>query len=239
MTLLYPMQLLDELPMLYCAAFMIYASYDLILSAKNYERKQLKINEKKTLLMKLFETRPLVLTLLIIFCILVTFMYVSVLTSPIFHELAYAFMVFIIVVESFILLRTFSSSTRILLFSFVYYATGFLFWNIDNHFCDQLKSYRSFLGETFGIDGSNNLVSILFNSLVICLKSIFEFHALWHIFCGFGTYVTILFLLESNYQLHLTKTNKLGKEVKQVVGSKYANMYFHLTNDHLELKRDV
>jgi hypothetical protein len=32
MTLLYPMQLLDELPMLWCSALMIYANYDLILA---------------------------------------------------------------------------------------------------------------------------------------------------------------------------------------------------------------
>ncbi len=52
MTLLYPMQLLDELPMLYCAAFMIYASYDLILSAREFQEKQLPKKVQKSNLIK-------------------------------------------------------------------------------------------------------------------------------------------------------------------------------------------
>ena len=54
MTLLYPMQLLDELPMLYCAGLMIYANFDLILEVKKFEEEN--ISEKpiktKSVLMK-------------------------------------------------------------------------------------------------------------------------------------------------------------------------------------------
>ena len=121
------------------------------------------------------------------------------------------------------------------------------FWNLDNNFCEHLKSYRGFLDAKFGIDGSSNVRSVVFNALVVCLKSIFEFHSLWHIFVGFGTYTTILFFLESNYQLHLSRTNKLVaggdesvvKRNKQVINSKYCNMYYHLTNELLEKERNA
>jgi len=49
MTLLYPMQLLDELPMLYCAGLMIYANFDLILNARKFEEKK---NLNKSALIK-------------------------------------------------------------------------------------------------------------------------------------------------------------------------------------------
>ncbi len=52
MTLLYPMQLLDELPMLYCSAFLIYASYDLILSARELNQKRNKKDLKKSRLVE-------------------------------------------------------------------------------------------------------------------------------------------------------------------------------------------
>lgn len=42
MTLLYPMQLLDEIPMLFCSAVLIYSNYDLILSRREFDAKQAK-----------------------------------------------------------------------------------------------------------------------------------------------------------------------------------------------------
>ncbi len=184
--------------------------------------------------------------MLLVFCLVVSCMYLSVMTSPIFHEIAYAFMVFIIIFESMYLLKLFKSTIRISMLSLIYYGTGFIFWNIDNHFCDYLKSCRDFLDTKLGIDGSSNFRSITFNVLVVCLKSVFEFHSLWHIFVGFGTYTTILFFLESNYQLHLSKTDKIkanddmlqANRNKKVISSKYANMYYHLTNELLEKERN-
>ena len=53
MTLLYPMQLLDELPMIYCAAFMNYGLYDLIVSSYEYDEEKSSTNTpKKSLLRK-------------------------------------------------------------------------------------------------------------------------------------------------------------------------------------------
>ncbi len=195
----------------------------------------------------MFETRSIILSMLIVFCLVVSWAYLSVITSPIFHEIAYGFMVFIIIFESIYLLKLFRSTIRITLLSLIYYGTGFIFWNLDNNFCEHLKSYRGFLDAKFGIDGSSNVRSVVFNALVVCLKSIFEFHSLWHIFVGFGTYTTILFFLESNYQLHLSRTNKLVsggdesavKRNKQVINSKYCNMYYHLTNELLEKERNA
>ncbi len=49
MTLLYPMQLLDELPMLYCAGLIIYANFDLILDSRKFDEKKISTKSKSAL----------------------------------------------------------------------------------------------------------------------------------------------------------------------------------------------
>lgn len=88
----------------------------------------------------------------------------------------------------------------------------------------------------FGLDGSNNAQSILFNIIVVFLKSIFEFHSLWHLFTGFAAYMTILFIIDLHYQLHLNKTNQPQsmKQTLKPVDTKFNKLYYHLTNKLIE-----
>jgi len=157
----------------------------------------------------------------------------SVWKNPVFHELANAVQVFFIILTNLYIVNKFKTSTRILKACTFYYFLGFFFWNLDNHFCDHLKSARNFLDNTFGIDGSSNLSSLLFNGFVICLKSLFQFHSIWHVFTGFGSYLTILFTLEGNYQLHLARTKRIFNEEK-IISLKYGNMYCHLSNEMID-----
>jgi hypothetical protein len=62
--------------------------------------------------------------------------------SPVFHETAYAFMVLVLIIQSVVLIRRLKVSSRVYATSVVYYALGFLFWNLDNNFCETLKSIR-------------------------------------------------------------------------------------------------
>ena len=169
------------------------------------------------------------------YCIIVTVIYLFIWQNPIVHEFANGIQVFFIVVESLALQHKYKSTKRILLMCSIYYFLGFFFWNLDNHFCSLLKSYREALDNNFGIDGASNLKSLIFNIIVLFFKSLLQFHSIWHILTGFGSYSTILFIVEGNYQLHLSKIKQTGDEssvkIKNLLGSKFNRCYYHLSND--------
>jgi len=218
------MQLLDELPMIYGSAILIYSEYDLLLSIKE----SLGFSISKRL-----PSRPVVGTLICLYCLTVTFVYLSVWKNPVFHEIAYALMVFVIIFESFYLIKALKVSKLLYLTSLGYYALGFLFWNLDNHFCEYLKSSKNFLQSFLGLDGSDNFRSIFFNVLVVLVKSVFEFHSWWHLFTGYAAYMTILFIIDLNYRLHLKVTSQekiFKKKETQPVDCKYRGLYYFLTN---------
>lgn len=133
MTLLYPMQLLDELPMIYGSAVLIYANYDLWLQVIEYEQ------GKKH---KSWHSRQLIGAFISAYCAVVTVIYLSVWKNPIFHEIAYGAMVLTILVESLLLIKKLNSSKVLYYTSLAYYAIGFFFWNLDNQFCSYLKNTR-------------------------------------------------------------------------------------------------
>lgn len=221
MTLLYPMQLLDELPMIYGSAILIFAQHDLILSVNEFEH-----GASKAL-------RPVAALALALYSALVTFVYLSVWKNPLFHEAAYGLMVFVLVAQSLVLIRRLKSSKRIYLTSLAYYALGFTFWNLDNNICSTLKASRDWLDSTLGVSGApGDLRSMLFNSGVILLKSLFEFHAWWHVFTGYASYVSILFAIDLNYQLHLERTKQPSslRKYQQPVGHRFHRLYYYLTN---------
>lgn len=185
-------------------------------------------------------SRFFVASAVITFTVTVTVVYLLIWKSPLFFQTAYGFMVIVIVAECLAVLTLFKSSKRMILTSGAYYLIGFIFWNMDNHFCHYLTLYKAQVENFFGIDPNlANTKEKVFNVFVFCLKSIFEFHCLWHLFVGFGSYFSILCVIEGNYQLHLSKTKEIRKNEKQVVALKYSNLYYHLTNELIETKRYV
>ena len=232
MTLLYPMQLLDELPMIYASGILIYSNYDLIVS--NYHFSSLTPSKNPSFLKRMLTSRKVVASFIAIYCLVVTYVYLLVWKDPMFHEVAYSLMVVAIIMENVILIKTLKSSKRLYLVSFVYYAFGFFLWNLDNKFCSNLKTYRSSIEHLFGVDPSSSggsIGAVLLNTVAVLLKSVFEFHSLWHIFTGYATYMTILFLTDVHYQFHLKKNNQMHRENVRPVDSKLYNMYYYLSNN--------
>ncbi|RNA17485.1 alkaline ceramidase 3 [Brachionus plicatilis] len=235
MTLLYPMQLLDELPMIYGTGILIYANYEIIMSV--YQLRLGQTASKPGPLAKVLSSKSLIISLIILYCSVVTFVYMSVWKNPIFHEVAFAIMSAVVICENVSLIRMLNMSKRLYAISFGYYMFGFLLWNIDNKFCSYLKTYRQGLEDFFGIDKTSiqasSLKAIGLNGIVVSLKSISEFHSLWHIFTGYGSYMCLLFLTEVHYQYYLIRTKAASsKEKIRPVGSKFFNMYYQL-NDSL------
>lgn len=234
MTLLYPMQLLDELPMIFGTGILIYANYEIILSIYYFKLKQEVF--KTSTLANILSSKTLIVGLILLYCSIVTFVYMSVWKNPVFHEVAFAIMSAIVIGENVSLIRMLNLPKRLYAISFFYYMFGFLLWNIDNKFCAYLKTYRQGLEDFFGIDKlsieASSLKAIGLNLAVVSLKSISEFHSLWHIFTGYGSYMCLLFLTEAHYQFYLIKT-KSQSWIGQIrpVSSKAFNMYYQLNDD--------
>lgn len=241
MTLLYPMQLLDELPMIYLSGVLIYSNYDLILS--NYHFFDLTQPKHPSILKQIITSRKIVSALIIVYCLIITFIYLFIWKDPIFHEVAYSLMVGVIIIQNVTLIKKLKSSKRLYLISFIYYAFGFFLWNLDNKFCLNLKTYRNEIQNFFGINPyslEGNLKTIFLNVIVVLLKSVFEFHSLWHIFTGYATFITILFLTDVHYQFHLKKNNQIHKENIRPIECTMGNMIYYLSNNliksHLKQK---
>ncbi len=88
-------------------------------------------------------------------------------------------MVIGIMLESVILVKKLKLNSRLYLLVVMYYFIGFLLWNIDNQFCNHLKSFRQFIDKY--IDSKSSLESLIMNSALIVFKSISEFHSLWYL----------------------------------------------------------
>lgn len=185
MTLLYSMQLLDELPMIWASAILIYSYYDLI---------EITSNHKKSY-------SNLVLAATVLYCIVVSVIYVFFYKDPVFHEVAYGIMVFFIVFESIYLIRKFKLSSWLSALSIVYYGSGFVLWNVDNKFCSYLQAYRTTIDSLFDLSEKSSAIKLLLSILIPILKSISEFHGLWHILTGYGTWLILLFLIETHHKL--------------------------------------
>lgn len=95
MTLLYPAQLLDEIPMIFGSALLIYANYDILMQSVALERG--KNWRPKTFVQKFLRSRLSVLAVIAAYCAVFVYVYLYVWKNPIFHEIAYAIMVIIII----------------------------------------------------------------------------------------------------------------------------------------------
>lgn len=238
MTLLYSMQLLDELPMIYGSAVQVYANYDLLLANMQFKETLLERKRKKSVLTQVYENRLIVFILLLSYCVLSTVIYIKVWNNPIFHELCYGTLAVTIIIQSFVLIHRLNSDKRVYYTGILFYALAFFFWNVDNNFCKYLSAYREIIEQTLGVSvHTQNFRSVLFNSFAIVLKSISELHALWHILVGYASFMGILFITDLNYRFHLEKINKQETyHEKKPLGLKYS-FYYHLTNDLLEKDR--
>jgi dihydroceramidase len=235
MTLLYPMQLLDELPMVFGSGIIIYANYELILSSYNIAARK-----KPSLMVQIIQIKPLILSIISIYCILFAYIYLYVWKDAIFHEYAYGVMVFTIMAQSVLLIRKLNMDRRLYFLIIFYYFFGFLLWNIDNHFCEHLKTYRGAIDSWFNIDSSNlrevTLKKVFINLIVLLLKSLGEFHSLWHIFTGYSSFISVLFLTQAHCENHLSKLNlsttqyNAKKASLNPVSAKFFNLYYHLGN---------
>ncbi|ELT92776.1 hypothetical protein CAPTEDRAFT_214376 [Capitella teleta] len=124
-TLLYEMQLMDELPMIWGSAFLIY-------SLASMDNAPGKINA------------PLGIGLFL-YSLIVTLVYIMV-KDPIFHEAAYGLMVVTMIALSVRIMRNHDSSWWCFMAALSLYTIGFIIWNLDNHFCHHFRSARESMG---------------------------------------------------------------------------------------------
>lgn len=158
MTLQYEMQLLDELPMIYGACILAWHIFEV------YPENRYGV------------WLPLAL---VGYSGFVTWSYL-IIKNPVFHQVSYAILVFIIVYRSTSLVRNLPKGApekRQLSLLLKLAASGFLgaffVWNIDNQFCEQLRSWRS--------------------TVPLMVGAISELHGLWHIMTGLGVYFYVVY----------------------------------------------
>ncbi|KAM6907249.1 alkaline ceramidase 3 [Xenentodon cancila] len=131
MTLLYEMQLLDELPMIYGTCVFVYCLYECFKQEKS---------------ISLFP-----IAILLMFSILVTLVYLQ-WKEPVFHQVMYGALVACLVMRSIFIVTWVYPWLRPLCYtSLGIFLLGFLLWNIDNIFCDSLRVSRKILPPGVGV----------------------------------------------------------------------------------------
>uniref|UniRef100_A0A6I8P357 Alkaline ceramidase n=1 Tax=Ornithorhynchus anatinus TaxID=9258 RepID=A0A6I8P357_ORNAN len=153
MTLQYEMQLLDELPMIYSCCVFVYCLYECfkVKNSINY---------------------PLIF-LLVLFSLIVTVVYLR-WKEPVFHQVMYGVLVSSLVLRSVYIVTWVYPWLRGLGYtSLGIFLLGFLLWNIDNIFCEFLRTLRASMPPVVG--------------------AVTQLHAWWHILTGLGSYLHILF----------------------------------------------
>lgn len=118
--------------------------------------------------------------LLFIYCFVVTVVYLTV-KDPLFHECAYALMVFTTFGSSLRIIWKYAHKLHLFVLSNVLYGVGFIIWNIDNIFCDQLRQWRSDVGYP--------------------LKPLLQGHSWWHMLSGTGAYLGVIFCTHARAKL--------------------------------------
>uniref|UniRef100_A0A3Q2Y1C8 Alkaline ceramidase n=1 Tax=Hippocampus comes TaxID=109280 RepID=A0A3Q2Y1C8_HIPCM len=126
MTLLYEMQLLDELPMIYSTCVFVYCLYECFKQRKS------------------ISWFPV--ALLLLFSITVT------VVSILYHFVMYGALVACLVIRSVFIVTWVYPWLRPLCYtSLGVFLLGFLLWNIDNIFCDSLRASRKTLPPGVGV----------------------------------------------------------------------------------------
>uniref|UniRef100_A0A3B3RT20 Alkaline ceramidase n=1 Tax=Paramormyrops kingsleyae TaxID=1676925 RepID=A0A3B3RT20_9TELE len=111
----------------------------------------------------------LLITILLGFSISVTLVYLQ-WKEPVFHQVVYGMLVSCLVLRSlFIVSWVYPNLRRLAYTSLAVFLLGFALWNIDNLFCSTLQSARKRVPPLVG--------------------AMTQFHALWHILTGLGSYL--------------------------------------------------
>jgi len=170
-TLLYGAQLLDELPMIWATCIFVFCA-----------------------VLAVFPTLALSTTLattlrlgLALYSLVVTLLYTTLLKhTPVFHEVAYGLLVFLLVVVLTIgVCRAPPQQRGVLLGLFwrslLSYGVGFALWNVDNLFCGHVRDLRAQMSQA----GATALTPVL------------QLHMWWHI-AQVGSYdcITLLVMLD-------------------------------------------
>ncbi|CAD6574703.1 MAG: hypothetical protein TREMPRED_001205 [Tremellales sp. Tagirdzhanova-0007] len=148
-------QLLDELPMIYVVSWSAYLCFDTLPSFKprfgNFGY-----------------------AAVLFWCIFVTFSYLY-LPNPIYHQIAFAFILISAVVRNIFLIQRVPQGhpiiahvTRTMAWGVLTFAGGFTIWNIDNIFCTQLRAVRESIG---------------------WMGFLLEGHGIWHLMTGYGAFL--------------------------------------------------
>ncbi|XP_021341036.1 alkaline ceramidase 3-like isoform X3 [Mizuhopecten yessoensis] len=119
MTLLYSMQLLDELPMIYSSCFVLYCQLETT-SPENHQNRPLQI-------------------FFILLSLVITVIYVST-KHVLFFQACYAIMVISMVVITISIIMTLRHSRTLYIASLSTYVAGVIVWLLDQHMCGQLRA---------------------------------------------------------------------------------------------------
>lgn len=160
MTLRYEFQLMDELPMIYFTLI----PFGYIFSCERSQKAKIAVY---------VATLSLVTALTVIYC--------SVYTNPTLHQLSYAILNFSIIIKSVLMVRKYVTNTKVRHFlywklttSISQFLFGFLIWNLDTLYCQ-------------------NLITVRREYLKLPLGILLEGHGWWHIFTSLGIYNFIIY----------------------------------------------
>jgi len=177
MTLLYEMQLLDELPMVWGASYIYYCLHKADLSKQAGDRDR-------------------VGTYMFVYSLVVSVAYL-VNKNPLFHEGAYGLLVLLTLIKAIRLQKRNGKLIKVPLFHLgcVLYAVGFILWNIDNHFCRQITSFReTYLRPPLPESRLTTIQDTKFPMHGVWdWSAVTQLHGWWHLLAGYATYVHILF----------------------------------------------
>lgn len=164
-TLKYEWQLGDELPMIFCCAFVTYVAFD---TNSN--------NQPPTRFIRYLPY------CLLFYALGVTAVYLKY-PNPVFHQVAFGLLHCLATARGMMATLTAPMTTdrerqnkkeaiRYQLAGTLTFLAGFLIWNVDNVFCDQISELKESLGmpRSFMLEG----------------------HAWWHLATGTGTYLGII-----------------------------------------------
>ncbi|SGZ40024.1 related to Alkaline ceramidase YDC1 [Hanseniaspora guilliermondii] len=209
MSLRYDCQLLDELPMIYITCIPCYSVlsepflyYSKLKSQKYFqilrnddeatsENSRLLPNNNSMNLVKISKSYEIFIIILLSgLSIVMTIVYYFFITNPIFHEVCYGLLNFIIVYAAVYLTKNFVKEPYVKknlikssLAGIALFGTGFFLWGMDRKFCGEFRTIRR-------------------DYLKLPLGNILELHAWWHIFTGLGLYYILTYLIFLRINLH-------------------------------------
>lgn len=123
MTLMYPMQLMDEIPMVFGSAGLTYCIYQV--------RKPLGASS------------PKVMAALALYCLFFVAVYLSI-HEPLFQEVVYGILVTVMIIMDFNLTMTqrTKANLRIFVVGILMYLFGWGIWNLENVYCENVREFR-------------------------------------------------------------------------------------------------